>query len=177
MAKYIIDIPEETMVYLNLWKCEDGKCVWFETYTTSDLTPYTEPDEDEIRQKEGEYGEKAWQLFRNICELNGTECIEAFGTISCRTVLDEMTYFEAKAKYDAWKKQKDEIHVGDEVIPLDTQYDTMVVTKLWISDHCDEWVDAIASDGKCYSFLKTSINKTGRHFDSVERLLEEMRSE
>lgn len=170
MAKYIIDIANDD--YLNLWKCEEGKCVLAETYTTSDLTPYTEPDEDEIREKEAEYGEKAWQLFRNICELNGTECIEAFDTISCRTVLDEMTYSEAKAKYDEWAKEKSRIRVGDEVI---IKFDG-VKGVILDEDSCGEF-SVFTENGCCEAYRKINFEKTGRHLNSVEKLLEEMRNE
>ena len=88
-----------------------------------------------------------------------------------------MSYQEAKAKYESWKAEKAEIRVGDEIIPLETPYITMVVTQVR-KNECDDdkWVDVIASDGKVYRYLKTGIKKTGRHFDTVERLLEEMRS-
>jgi len=134
---------------------------------------YRAINEDEIRQKEGEYGEKAWQLFRNICELNGTECIEAFDTISCRTVLDEMTYSEAKANYEAWKKSKAEIRVGDEVNVAGT---TGVIVRIPAGD--EQRIHYISPSGTVYcNNAYADIIKTGRHFDEVDGLLKKMREE
>ena len=169
MAKYIIDIPEKEMMYLNTWEYKDGKCVWVDSCTASDLRPYTTSESyiDGLRKGRDE----VWDFLKALYILSDEELYEIFPN-GCAY---EMTYSEAKARYKEWKKQKDEIHVGDEVIPLETQYDTMVVTKLWVGEFRDEWVDAIANDGKFFSFLKTSIKKTGRHFNEVEELLKKIK--
>lgn len=169
MAKYIIDIPDEyekcyaqspsETLYIPM---QVGTCdynIWVGTGLR--MTPCTEPDEDEIREKEAEYGEKAWQLFRNICELNETECIEAFGAISCRTVLDEMTYSEAKAKYESWRKQRAEIHVGDEVIYHGDKYVVCYIEANEVYHIIDRnWTkEVVQGDYQLF--------KTGRHFPEM----------
>lgn len=169
MAKYIIDIPEEAMMYLNVWEYKDGKCVWADSYLASDLRPYTASESYIDGLRKGQ--EEVWEFLKTLYVLSDEEMYE-FLPDGCAF---EMTYSEVKAKYESWKRKREEIHVGDEVVPLDTQYDTMVVTKLWVSECHDEWVDTIASDGKFFSFLKTSIKKTGRHFDDVEELLKKMK--
>lgn len=168
MAKYIIDIDnDDYLVSLH----GVGSCSFKKV---TDLKPYTEPDEDEIRQKEGEYGEKAWQLFRNICELNGTECIEAFDTISCRTVLEEMTYSEAKAKYDEWAKEKSRIRVGDEV-EYPPNKEKGIVIKCHVPDVYAE-VDkyAVFTGTSVEYLLREWLTKTGRVFPEVAELLKKM---
>ena len=178
MAKYIIDIPEKEMVYLNVWKCEDGKYVWTDSYIPSDLKPYTASESYIDGLKEGQ--NDAWEFASMLMNMHPDVAEDIYWSMNGGKgigVAAEMTYQEAKARYDEWQKQKEKIHVGDEVIPLDTQYDTMIVTKIWTSEYCSEWVDTISSDGKVYSFLKTNITKTGRHFPEVAELLKKMREE
>lgn len=149
---------------------------------------YTEPSQKAIdlqhahdienvaRMNYSKGAEDAWEFVRTVTDMTEAQRIQCFGGATCD--LDEYyTYQEAKAKYEAWKKKEEEIRVGDEVIPLDTQHDIMVVTKLWTGEYRDEWADTIASDGKLFSFLKTSIKKTGRHFDEVEELLMKMKED
>ena len=110
--KYIIDIPEEAMMYLNVWEYKDGKCVWADSYLASDLKPYTASESyiDGLRKGQKE----VWDFVRIITDMTECERKECFGGSTCD--LDEyMTYQEAKTKYDEWKKKKDEIRVGDEV--------------------------------------------------------------
>ena len=85
---------------------------------------------------------------------------------------NQMTYQEAKAKYEAWKESKEEIHVGDEiriktsysadavVIGMD-DYDLFIVWKDGETDRIEpperkQWV------------------KTGKHFPEVEELLKKI---
>ena len=189
--KYIIDIPDKYVMATNprrLMICEDTVCI----ATGIELTPYNEPSQKAIdlqhahdienvaRMNYSKGAEDAWELSRRI--ICPSDCCE--DSISAYTkeifnkdgweirgIFNDLSYQEAKAKYEAWKKKEEEIRVGDEVIPLYAQYDTMVVTRLWTSEFSDEWVDTIAGDGKIYQFLKTSIKKKGRHFPEVGELL------
>ena len=180
--KYIIDVPDEVIEFMggkmNVFvepKFKNGDCKHYALRIhEANITPYTEPDEDEIRQKEAEYGEKAWQLFRNICELDGTECIEAFDTISCRTVLDEMTYSEAKAKYESWKAEKDKVCVGDEVTEKNGIWKGIVMN---IDDTYDDLTIMDSSGQSCNGYKKKYFRKTGNHFNEIAELLKKMREE
>lgn len=177
MAKYIIDIPDKAIDFMggrdhfSMFvepECKVGDCKHYALrISKEDIEPYTKPDRKAIE-------DEVWEFVRIITDMTEKQRIECFGGASCN--LDKYwTYQDAKTKYEAWKKKEEEIRVGDEVVPLYAQYDTMVVTKLWVSECHDEWVDTIASDGKFFSFLKTSIKKTGRHFDDVEELLKKMK--
>ena len=168
MAKYIVDLPDAYTSKSALLGdilsipiiLEGGKCYGIPTGIK--LESCTEPDEDEIRQK---VENEVWELHKNI--MYDTKYKGGL----------EPTYQEAKAKYDSWKKEKDEIHVGDEVIPLDIYCKPMVVTHVRKGDCGDIWLCTIRNDGSTYEFMKTSVKKTGRHFDEVEKLLERMRGE
>jgi len=175
MAKYIIEFEDEPSMRedgVNYYTCKSAR--WYNLGDTiiNRLEPYTEPDRKAIEDEVWWFTEKLSRMkYEEIRDCFGIGYEGEFDVLSC------LTYSEAKAKHEAWKKQKDEIRVGDEVIPLDTRYDTMVVTKLWASKGGGGRVDAMAGDGKTYNFLKSDINKTGRHFDEVEELLKKMRGE
>lgn len=154
--KYIIDIPNEL--------AEATARYWNET-TDMTLVPYTEPDRKAI---EDEVWENTWKMFMTP---------EDFGA----TMGD--SYSEAKAKYDAWKEQKEEIHVGDEVqyslagyeytfIVFGKENDTLYGIR---TDEVD-MDDIYAAWDYCHKSDSTLV-KTGRHFDEVDELLKKMRGE
>ena len=176
MAKYIIDIPYDTTC-INALKYEDSKCVAARSYIIPDLTPYTEPDEDEIRQKAHE---EAWEFAKTVSIMKPEDKRECWGTDKYNTINLGYSYQEAKAKYEAWKAEKAEIRVGDEV-----EY-----------DGCGEMVRFVVTgikDSTAYGFRKMyeyddvsdvgeycdidMLKKTGRHFDEVAKLLKKMRGE
>lgn len=109
MAKYIIDIPEETM-YLNAWKCENDKCVWIETCDASDFTPYTEPDREAIENE-------VWEFVKILGSISQNQRKEIFGDVAYWYVLDTFNYQQAKTKYEEWRKQKDNV-VKQKVVDL-----------------------------------------------------------
>lgn len=179
MAKYIIDVPDKWVDITNGlhipietgWDMGD-----FRIDTGLKLTPYTEPDLSPLVDEAVETIEnEVWELADYMCRMSVQERDLCFGFQLTTEVTANLSYQEAKSKFEAWMKMKDDIRVGDEVIPLDTRYDTMVVTKLWASKGGGGRVDAMAGDGKTYNFLKSDINKTGRHFPEVEELLKKMR--
>ena len=175
MAKYIINVPDEIIEFMDGKfdvliepEVKVGECRHYKVrLDDTEITPYTEQDRKAVE-------DEVWDFILELVARHRYEVDDCFGTDSMCEIMSSIPYSEAKSIYETWKAEKAkkaEIRVGDEVIPLDTQYDTMVATKLWTSEFCDEWVDTIAGDGKTYHFLKTSINKTGRHFDELEELL------
>lgn len=134
---------------------------------------YYEPESKERKAIEDEVWEFASMLMRmhpDIAEdiylsMNGGKGIG---------VAAEMTYQEAKAKYEAWKK-RDEIRVGDEVEYTSCD-ETMrfVVTgivgeRAYGFNHTCEYGDA---GGYCDIDM---LRKTGRHFDEVEELMKKIK--
>ena len=168
--KYIIDVPDNT-------KQVDAMYLWYplKSYSLSELEPYTEPDckaiEDEV-----------WELARRI--ICPSDCCE--DSISAHTkeifnkegweirgIFNDLSYQEAKAKYEEWKKQKDKIKVGDEVI-LDEVNTKAVVTA---KESDDVYYMALTENGLYEVFKEYEVKKTGRHFPEVAELLEKMRGE
>lgn len=65
---------------------------------------------------------------------------------------------------------KGKIQVGDEVTPRETEYDDMIVTRLWKDDYDSDCIDAIGFDGRISSFLVSRVSKTGKHYEIAEVL-------
>ena len=126
---------------------------------------HTEPDRKAIE-------DEVWSLAETLIdEMTSDEVLEVTGN----RCLFELSYQEAKAKYEAWKESKEEIHVGDEiriktsysadavVIGMD-DYDLFIVWKDGETDRIEpperkQWV------------------KTGKHFPEVEELLKKITEE
>lgn len=164
--KYIIDIPNDTTC-INILKYEDRKCVAARSYIIPDLTPYTEPDRKAIE-------DEVWELADYMCKMSPTERTLCFAFEYPSEVTTNFTFQEAKSKFEAWLKQKDEIfNTGDEVWD-DELKSRGVVLRIYNSGNIDIlWDDGSA--GECIYHKK--IHKTGRHFPEVAELLEKMRGE
>ena len=167
--KYIIDVPEDRISAGRLRvlaDMENSMTYWIETGIR--VTPYEEPSGTV---------EDVWKMVCHILKspdvggmsLDNLE--ECFGTNSLSHI-GEMSYVEVREKYDTWKKQKDEIHVGDEV---NVDGYKGVVT----------WVNETHAEGFC--IFKTHLTrfyrmignlvKTGRHFEKAVEFLKEMKEE
>ena len=172
--KYIIDVPEEAVGFM------DGEMSFFVEpkikderrrhyvfrIDEEDVSIYTEPNRKVIE-------DEVWS-FVDFLEnkLMASDYDDIFDDNS---PYDHMTYQEAKAKYDEWKdkwkKEKEEIRVGDEVANL-TDYKGVVVK---IYD--DKTVNIMWDNGNVGNCKTNTFHKTGRHFDEVAELLEKMRGE
>lgn len=166
--KYIIDVPDGTTC-INTLKYEDSKCVAARSYIISDLTPYIEPDRKAIEDEVWEFASMLMNMHPDVAEdiywsMNGGKGIG---------VAAEMSYQEAKSKFEAWMKQKDKIHVGDEIISVE---DDVKAVMLDCADY--ESIYVITEHG-CVERWKCleGVKKTGRHFPEVVELLEKMRGE
>lgn len=122
--------------------------------STDRLEPYTEPDRKAIE-------DEVWNLAKTCCDIMDYEW-----------QLD--TYQQAKGKIETWKKQEDEIHIGDEVI---YNGDRVVVTDIFLQDITRLWIEGVTSSGKTVEAMESDIKKTGRHFPEVEEMLKKMRGE
>lgn len=205
MAKYVIEIPDDTKWIDVYYRAKDHWQYGTITKYFDELIPYTEPDEDKsygtsryksiglaflkwlgndagdkLKSADDVYRfldknccnkdaveQKAWDFVTVLYGLSDEELYEIFPN-GCPY---EMTYSEAKAKYEAWKKSKDEIRVGDEVV--DGQGIKCVVTSV---DECHLHGFRSDNGGACYRQI-LSVTKTGRHFPEVAELLKKMREE
>ena len=157
--KYIIDIPTEL--------AEATARYWNET-TDMTLVPYIEPDQKAIE-------DEVWEFVRMFSCL-GNCAISEIGddenTTDPLALVEKYSYQQVKSKYEAWLKQKDEIHVGDEVIPRDGTWRGVVV------DVDDGDLTIMGNKGISAGGYKSKhFSKTGRHFNEVAELLEKMRGE
>lgn len=163
--KYIIDIPFETD-FIAAVRMEHGlpvemKCKKYET-----LELYTEPDRKTIEDAQ----EEAWKMASKcLWTITNSQSRVIFGMDGVY-VPRNLSYQDAKAKYETWEKQRDEIHVGDEV---EYTYCNKTVTFV-----------VIAIIGKTvYGFNYpcnfeichlNDLRKTGRYFSKVAELLKQM---
>lgn len=174
--KYIIDVPNQDYSYdeilhtLKLKFYDDN----LSCEVILDAESYNEPDRKAIEDAQ----EKAWELASAIicpsdCNVGSIQkhCKEIFGVgiWEIRSIFTNNTYQEAKAKYEAWVKQRDKIHIGDEVV--DKAGYKGVVTYIQ-SEVCDVlWDDGSVTEDT----NKKEFSKTGRHFLEVAEMLKKMK--
>lgn len=152
MAKYIIEIPDEVPVSDELVPFDMCRPSWYgEAYEKGKAEA-----EDEV-----------WELARIVTSMNMQDYMECF--VGDPDLV--MTYQEAKAKYEAWKKEKEEIHIGDEVRCMDR---VGIVVRI---DSMDGGSNVVWEDGATAYIGIKDLTKTGRHFPEVEKLLERMKAE
>lgn len=122
--------------------------------------------------------DEVWEFAKKIGSFNGLskyDLGECFGHTTIQGVMTTYDiYREAKRKYEEWRKQKDEIRVGDEV-----EYECDGIVRFVVTGFCGE--TAFGFKYQCdyddvgeYCDIE-DLRKTGRHFDEVAELLEKMR--
>lgn len=182
--KYIIEIENEPFGRNDdpffphgmdeLYRAKGFKSLVFDQNGLNKLTPYTEPDckaiEDEV-----------WRIARLISleaddgGLNPTELYRCFGNSSIQDVMKTYSYQEAKAKYEAWKKEKDEIRVGDEVEYFCGGNIRFVVCGIDNGVAYGFKYQTDFEDLDIGEYCKIDeLKKTGRHFPEVAELLKKM---
>ena len=166
--KYIIDIPDNT--HWIQWIMEGTKDhhPYMDWIDVKDLRFYTEHDRKAIE-------DEVWEFLEFLFTgMNAEERYKCFDNVFAHIIVSTMSYQEAKAKYEAWLKQKDEtFDTGDEV--YDKEIDSKgVILRRYNSDTLDIlWDDGSAGE----TIAIKAITKTGRHFDEVAELLQKMRGE
>ena len=172
MAKYIIDIEDE---YTKDWINDTPMCKelcmpisvpnrqrTYHVRTGFKLELYTEPDRKAIEDEVWKFAKKV--RLEDFIDSNG----------KLRGYLSSFdTYQEAKAKYELWKKPKDEVHVGDEV---ELELSEGVKGLVYIVG--EEMLEGayLNCDGLVpFCWRKEDCRKTGKHFDDIEELLKKMR--
>lgn len=167
--KYIVDLPDtytsESALFgdiLSIPIClEGGKRYGIPTGIK--LEPYTEPNEDNIRNK---VEDEVWDFVSKFAWSLGDKEILGMGIAHA---VRDMTYQEAKTKYEAWKKQKDEIRVGDEVI-----YDSCRKGVVLKPDTEESFGIILTSEFSTVVVSNDELEKTGRHFE-IEDFLKKLK--
>lgn len=135
---------------------------------------YVAKNEDKIRRK---VEQEVWEFARNL--LNYTDV--DWDAIERMLLIDKCTYQDAKAKYEAWLKQKDEIHVGDEVY-----HKELPELKIYVTDMDDNSFGGFAlckmgnfcDYGDRFSECDVHQYKpTGRMLPNIVQLLNKMQEE
>ena len=181
-TKYIIEIPEDKITDFV------GSTHFLMPYmmaghighhdTGLPIEPYTEPDlgalakenfERGYRQRKAEDEKEiqevyqrglsdAWEAARKIQDTGG----------NLNWWIHNVSAPEAIEKIRQHEQEQEEIKVGDEVTPRETEYDDMIVTRLWKDDYDSDCIDAIGFDGRIGSFLMSRVSKTGKHYEIAE---------
>ena len=153
MAKYLIEIPDEQGQAYNIAPyIYEENVMWMDGY-----------------EKGVEAGrDDAWEFARKVEYMDIREREEAF---NIHYPFNQMSYKEAKSKYEVWKNQKEEIRVGDEVVYHGNKYVVGYVGADEVYHIVDRnWIRTVVQGDY-------QIHKTGRHFDEVEELVKKMRGE
>ena len=195
MGAYIINIPDsvDRVVYINVDPM-DGK-TYLASYSVDDLTPYTEPDLEQVRKEAYEQGRKdvetqfcsydacknrqeeyqrgladAWEAAKKIAYMYSEERKKIFGENLIQNIHDIYSASEAVEKirqYEQEKEEQKQLQVGDEVIRDSGKAVVMAVGPVYFKYFC-----ADGSDG--FDFVK-SVKKTGRTFPEIAEILRKMR--
>ena len=169
--KYIIDIPEDMVKDGFVVKCEQSFC-GNNRRVVANLFPYEyeEPDRKQIEDAQ----EEAWEFAKQVSIMKPEDKEECWGTAKYNTINLGYSYQEAKAKYDAWKTEKEsKIEVGDEVMHKITK---SIGIATWVDPEAN-YVHIVWSDGSTGNRKMDSLEKTGRHFNQVADMLKEMKEE
>ena len=170
--KYIIEIENEPFGRNDdpffphgmdeLYRAKGFKSLVFDKNGLDKLIPYIEPDRKAIEDEVWDFSMKT--DFAWISEVGDKP-------------LGDYSYQEAKAKYEAWKAESEQIRVGDEV-----EYECFGATIRFVVCGIDYGVaygfkyrpDFKELDIGEYGKID-ELKKTGRHFPEVVELLKKMR--
>jgi len=163
--KYIIELKDEPIKGMlsdegNYYRCKQIPYWSISDSMKNKLTPYTEPDYR--KSIEDEVWDFASYAYNNLSEKEFDECYDGW---------PPQTYKEAKTKYEAWKKEKDKIHFGDEIISVDDDVKAVML------DCADYESIYVMTENGCVERWKDldGVKKTGRTFPEATELLKKMR--
>lgn len=167
--KYIVDLPKNAR-WIEIYHEVNYLTYEGNTVLIEKLEPYTEPDFKSVE-------DEVWELADYMCRMSQTEKSQCFGFSYPSEVTTNLTYQEAKDKFEAWMKQNDEIKIGDEV-----EYECCgEVVKFIVTGINDSLFYGFKSPCEYYDVGEyahiDSLRKTGRHFPEVVQLLEKMKGE
>jgi len=204
-TKYIIEVEDKPFELLSedgftsekLFRVKGFNSLVFDWNGLNKLTPYTEPDLEQVRKEAYDEGyDDAKGGYENGFENGMIVAWEAARKISTtpvgelKKILDieedsngmlwpfhEYTAAEVIEKLKAYEQEHEEIKVGDEVERiLNGEVDSKAV---FLEDD-EGYYCCLFWTGCCFTILsypKEQFRKTGRHFDEIATILEKMRGE
>ena len=173
--KYIIDIPDDRVRdyvgsthLLMPYAMAENKG---HHDTGLNLTPYTEPDRKDIEDEVWETIRKIFtnEIFSGDEDNDPVPFYDCFGEYYFHELLRNMSYQEAKAKYESWKAEREQIRVGDEVQAWEHALSSVVVGIAYGS------ANLLYDGGALGQAPINELIKTGRHFPEVEELLNKIK--
>ena len=194
--KYIIEL-EDKMFHKTgeagavLWRAKGFNSLVFDMTGIDKLTPYTEPNLEQVRKEAFKNGydaackdidikskinaayrkgmEDAWEAARTLWNTPNRK--EIFGHTTFNTVLTTLTAQEAIEKIKAWEDGKQKINVGDEVKCIKAGW-TAIVTKI----KEDGYLTLMGNDGAIANgYDEKDFIKTGRRFPEIAEVLRKMK--
>ena len=165
MAKYVIEIPSG-IEWIQFYEQNKGGVHGKELKNIGDLTPYIEPNEDEIRQK---IEQEVWEFAKKV------RLKEFFDdNHNLHSYLDYFEYRDAKAKHEELKKQKDEIHEYDEIISEVPDKKAVIVRiDCWGQWHCINANGSFMVETNQQGYWR----KTGRSFPELGDVIKKIGEE
>ena len=164
--KYIIDIPDNT--HWIQWIMEGTKDhhPYMDWINVEDLRFYTESDRKAIE-------DEVWRLADNIHGMSIQDKMSCFGFALTSAVTLNLSYQEAKDKYEAWKRVKD----GKPRFCDEVEDDSGI--KAVVMDITPEGEIIVFTENGCVErwgkYHKSK--KTGRYFSEVIGMLQKMSGE
>lgn len=170
--KFILELPDGC----NIGKVDDAV----------KLTPYTEPDLEQVRKEAYEKGWKeaedhyekgyndgydtglshAWEAARKVVALSTVDRRKVFGSEYMYSILEKHTASEAIEKIRQYE-QEQQFHVGDEI-------KTQNGFKGFVIRANDKYVYFVDENREgCVETMMAA--KTGRHFPEIAEVLKKMR--
>lgn len=112
------------------------------------------------------------ELAKELTDMLLTDKNKLFGNCSTSEILSRFSYEDIVKKLDAWKKEKKEIRVRDEVYHQANET-RFVITKIYAPCDGDVIVNGLKRDGTAIKgLLLCNVKKTGLHVDDLDAYLE-----
>lgn len=169
MAKYIIDVPDNTQWIQWIKLSEKDGHAYFDYKAPEDLTPYVRSESYIDGLKKGQ--NDAWEFAKIFMDDMGVDDLEVVNGDTIKRYF-AMTYQEAKDRYGKWKAKKAKIRVGDEV---ETESGNKACVLYENPDGTQMFV--FKADGTAAWWSKCAIHKTGKNHPEVAELLKKMGGE
>ena len=179
--KYIIDIEDIPFIRdESLYRAKGFKSLVFDKIGLEKLTPYKPVDPDAIEKARKAGQDEAWEAVKKIfgsIENGGytRKTVEIiFERFTGGEIPFDYTAQEAIDRVKKYEEEQKEIHVGDEVIICDSSLPNVSGAVLKM---VDDLIFVFDKNEVIRSFRRACLKRTGRHFDAVEKLLQEMKGE
>lgn len=196
-TKYIIEVEDKPFELLSedgftsekLFRVKGFNSLVFDWNGLNKLTPYTEPDLEQVRKEAYDRGYDdakggyengfengmivAWDAARKIGNMPYGEEERVFGSGGW-AFIEKHTASEAIEKIRQYEQEQEEFQVGDEV---ELKCGVRPAIYMQGTKGSDE-IYLLFNDGSCGQHSKSEIErKTGRHFPEIATILEKMRGE